>query len=91
MLLLGPMVLGEGGREGAVKEDRIHAQHNGKVWGCRQATHSARCLLGEHFGLPYTTHTCKDVTDRKSMKVNSILPTCPILPAYLVSYCSEET
>lgn len=24
-----------------MKEDRVHAQHNGKVWGCRQDTHSA--------------------------------------------------
>ena len=80
MLLLGPMILGEeggrregGGREGVVKEDRVHAQHMGR-FGAADKTHTARCPPSKHFGLPYTPHSCKDVTDRKWVKVNSVLP-----------------
>ena len=81
-----------GGRreEGAVKEDRIHTQHNGKVLGCRQATHSSLPVREAPWVALHATHMQR-CNGSEVGEGEFSPPTSPTLPAYLVSHCSKET
>lgn len=73
-----------------MKEDRVHAQHNGKVWGCRQDTHSA---LPAKQALWVAVHaTLMQRCNGSEVGESEVSPpTSLMLPAYLVSHCSKET